>query len=51
MLMTGFPPAVAHRLGAELGLLENAQVVFVLVFVSLAGKIWLTRVPLPPQHL
>jgi hypothetical protein len=35
VMLTGFPPSVARPLGSEQGVIENAQVLFLLLFTAL----------------
>jgi len=51
VLFTGFPPSVVRIFGGERGLLENAQVLFLLIFLVFGGKILSTRGPLPHPRL
>jgi len=51
MLFTGFPPAVVRSFSTEHGLLENAQVVFLLLFLGLGGKRLCATAPLPHPWL
>jgi hypothetical protein len=51
MLLSGFPSVVAGRLGGEQGVIENAQVVFLLLFLGLAGHMLCARTPLPHPRL
>ena len=51
VLLTGFPPPVARAFGSEQGLLENAQVLFLLLFLGLGGNILYARAPLPHPWL
>ncbi len=51
VLFTGFPPPMAKMIGSELGLLENAQVLFLLLFLGLGGKMLCAKEPLPHPWL
>lgn len=51
VLITEFPYPVAQRLGSEQGFIENAQVVFLLLFIGLGGKILWAKTPLPHPRL
>jgi hypothetical protein len=51
MLLSGFPSVVADRIGGEQGVIENAQVVFLLIFLGLAGTMLCASTPLPHSRL
>ncbi|ETW92380.1 MAG: hypothetical protein ETSY2_53570 [Candidatus Entotheonella gemina] len=51
VLFTGFPPFIADRFGSEQGILENIQVLFLLLFLVLGGKMWCAKEPRLPARL
>jgi hypothetical protein len=51
VMLTGFPSPVARLLGSEQGVLENAQVVLLLLFIGVGSKILWRKTPLPHPHL
>jgi hypothetical protein len=51
VMLTGFPPLVARLLGSEQGVLENAQVVLLLLFIGVGSKILWRKTPLPHPRL
>lgn len=51
VLVVGFPPPVARILGGEQGLLENAQVLFLLVFLVLGSRTLCVKRHLPHPWL
>ena len=51
VMLTGFPPLVARMLGSEQGLLENAQVLFLLIFIGFGIRIIRRKTPLPCPRL
>ena len=51
ILFTGFPPALARGFGSELGVLENAQVVLLLLFLLLGVNMLYAKGPFPHARL
>jgi hypothetical protein len=51
VMLTGFPPSVARPLGSEQGVIENAQVLFLLLFIGLGSSILWRKTPLPHPRL
>jgi len=51
VIFTGFPPSVARLLGSEQGVIENAQVLFLLLFIGFGSNILWRQTPLPHPRL
>lgn len=51
VMLTGFPPSVAQLLGSEQGVIENAQVLFLLLFIGFGSRILWRKTPLPHPRL
>jgi hypothetical protein len=51
VILTGFPSPVARLLGSEQGVIENAQVIFLLLFIGFGSKILWRKTPLPHPRL
>jgi hypothetical protein len=51
VMLTGFPPSVTRLLGSEQGVIENAQVLFLLLFIGFGSNILWRKTPLPHPRL